>query len=68
MKRDKLIKVRANDYEKALVSLLVKKANEKSELEVLKESDVIRIAINDMANKYLSVADLNELKNDFADM
>lgn len=65
MKRDKLIKVRANDYEKALVSLLVKKANEKSELEVLKESDVIRIAINDMANKYLSAADLQELKNDF---
>lgn len=67
MKRDKLIKVRANDYEKALVSLLVKKANEKSELEVLKESDVVRIAINDMANKYLSAADLNDLKNDFVD-
>lgn len=67
MKRDKLIKVRANDYEKALVSLLVKKANEKSELEVLKESDVIRIAINDMANKYLTGADLNELKDGFMD-
>lgn len=67
MKRDKLIKVRANDYEKALVSLLVKKANEKSELEVLKESDVIRIAINDMANKYLTAADLNDLKNNFID-
>lgn len=65
MKRDKLIKVRASEYEKALIAMIVNKANEKQQLEVLNESDIVRIAINDMANKYLTAADLTDLKKQF---
>ena len=62
-KRDQLIKLRASGYEKALLKLLTEKAN--TGANVLTESDVVRIAIADMANKYLSAAEFQQLKNEY---
>ena len=64
MARDKLIKVRANDYEKALVSVLLSKAN-KNSIALLTESDVVRIALDEMSKKYLTASEIEELKQKY---
>ena len=64
MARDKLIKIRANDYEKAIVSVLLSKANENS-ISLLTESDVVRIALDEMSKKYLTAVELKDLKQKY---
>lgn len=62
-KRDQLIKLRASAFEKALLKALTEKAN--NDANVLTESDVVRIAIGDMAKRYLSATDLQKLKDEY---
>ena len=63
MAKDKLIKVRASDYDKAILKALVDEFNNKQYLPVaFSESDMVRYCIDQIAKRYLTSEQFKDLK------
>lgn len=66
MAKDKLIKARASDYDKAVLKALTVEFNSKESLPVtLNESDMVRYCIDQIAKKYLTADQFKDLKSRF---
>lgn len=63
MAKDKLIKMRASDYDKAIVQAIANKIDEeKSYTTKTSESDVLRTAIASLVLQYLDDNEINQLR------
>lgn len=61
MRKDKWIKVRASDYDKALVKALAASVTEHNKLYSPTEADMVRMALSEMAKRYLTKDQLKDL-------
>lgn len=63
MAKDKLIKVRATDYDKAVLKALAKKLDNVYTISSpLSDSDVVRLGIDMLVKEYLKVEEIQELR------
>lgn len=63
MAKDKLIKMRASDYDKAVVQAIAQKVDEeKSFTTKTSESDVVRMAIASLVMQYLDDKEIAKLR------
>jgi len=64
MAKDKLIKMRASEYDKAVVQAIASKIDEeKSFTTTTSESDVLRMAIASLVIQYLSDDEVTQLRS-----
>lgn len=61
MRRDITFRMRVNEYEREVIRELTKRSQIGTS--VLTDSDIVRVAIFEMAKKYIPAADLQQLKN-----
>ncbi|PJO43408.1 hypothetical protein [Lysinibacillus xylanilyticus] len=62
MAKDKLIKVRASEYDKAVLKALADSVTKYNKLCSPTESDMVRMAISEMAQRYLTTNQLKGLE------
>ncbi|MFJ8462250.1 hypothetical protein ACIQ57_24570 [Lysinibacillus xylanilyticus] len=62
MAKDKIIKLRASEYDKAVLKALAETVTQHNKVYDPTESDMVRMAISEMAKKYLGADKLNELR------
>ncbi len=63
MAKDKLIKMRASDYDKAIVQAIAQKVDEeKSFTSRTSESDIVRMGLAALVNQYLSDDEIAQLR------
>lgn len=65
MRKDKWIKVRASEYDKALVKALAETVTQHNSVYDPTEADMVRMAISELAKRYLSADQLADLKNTY---
>lgn len=64
MAKDKLIKMRASDYDKAIVQAIAQKVDEeKSFTSRTSESDIVRMGLAALVNQYLSDDEIAQLRS-----
>lgn len=63
MRRDITFRFRVNEYEREVIRELTKRSQIGTT--VLTDSDIVRVAIFEMAKRYMSPADLNRLKSKY---
>lgn len=66
MAKDKLIKARASEYDKAVLKALTVEFNNKQSLPVtLNESDMVRYCIDQIAKQYLTADQFKDLRTKY---
>ena len=65
LKQDSYFRFRCTEYEREIIRQLKKVSEKKLGISTLSESDVVRMAIMQFADKYLSASELADMKKDF---
>lgn len=66
MSKDKVIRVRASEYDKAVLKALAKKLDDVYTISSpLSDSDVVRLGIDMLVKEYLKVEEIQELRKSY---